>query len=289
MVPTKERAPSSVYAEYRGYGILFDCGEGTQRQMNINRINRNQVKLICISHWHADHVAGLPGLLQTINSANTEQKIVILGPNETKNRVQQFMGATIFDDHLDIECIECDMNATTKSYETADFEIWTTPLVHSTPVIGFSFVEKDKRRVDNEKKSALGLKDGPHLAQLQQGQSVEVNGKMINPDEVTFIEKGKKITYITDTLFCPNAITLAEGSDLLICESTYGREHAEKAEQYKHMTSSQAAQIASMSGSKKLVLTHFSQRYKQVDALLTEAKEIFVDTQAAYDFMKIKI
>lgn len=289
MVPTRERAPSSLFLLHEGTGILFDCGEGTQRQMNIAHINRNLVSIICVSHWHADHVAGLIGLLQTLNSKPEGHTVTIIGPVETQTRLNQLMKSTLYDDRLTLHFIECACQKPEMVYQTKDFELWAVALEHSTPVLGFSFREKDRRNIDVEKQKALGLPDSPLLHQLQNGLAVEFKGKKIKPEQVTYVKKGKIFSYITDTAFCPQAVDLAKESTLLVCESTYSRKHEDKAVEYKHMTSSQAAQIASMSQSEKLILTHFSQRYKDVQELVNEAREIFPETVAAYDFMTINL
>ncbi|MFW5747039.1 MAG: ribonuclease Z [Nanoarchaeota archaeon] len=294
MVPTKERNVSGLYLEYEGEGILFDCGEGTQRQMNIAGINRNRVKKIFISHWHADHIAGILGLIQTIGNKDNEVHLDIYGPKDTRRRMEHLLETSIFDQQLDIDVHEfcLDRNAPDPLVRICDmprYEVWAAPLEHGMPVLGFRFVEKDRRRMRLKELEKLGIPPGPIYARLQKGHDAEFEGKIIESDKVTTIVKGKRIAIVSDTAFCQSAIALAEESDVLVCESTYAANDEEKAHQYRHMTSQQAAQIASMAGTRKLLLTHFSQRYTQLDDLLADAKAVFPETELANDFKTVRI
>lgn len=289
MLPTKERNPSSVYVEYKGEGILFDCGEGTQRQMSIAGISRQKVKKILISHWHADHIAGLMGLIQTINNKEHESSVDIFGPKGTREKMDHLMKASVFDQSITLNIHEVYPSQPEKIYENDVYEIWATKLVHSTPVIGYAFVEKNRRRMKVKKLESLGLEPGPLYAKLQKGQDITHNGKKIHAEDVTTIVQGKKIVYITDTLFVPQAIDLAEEADLLICESTFSNDQEELAHQYKHMTARQAAQVGSMANVKKVILTHFSQRHQHIQELLEQAREAFDQVELANDFKKVKL
>lgn len=290
MVPTKERNVSSLYISHKGDGLLFDCGEGTQRQMNLAKLNRNDVKHIFLSHWHADHVAGTLGLIQTIANKERNVTLHIYGPTETKERMQHILSATIFDQALNIVIHEYSLiEEPHVLLETEDYYVYGISLSHGIPCMGFSFVEKDRRRIKVKEIEKLGIKPGPVLAQFQAGKNATVNGKVVKADDVTYIVRGKKCTYIPDTHFCQTAIDLAFGSDILICESTYTKQHEENAHKFNHLTSEQAGQIAAMSGSKRLVLTHLSQRYKNPADILDQAKDVFAETELGYDFMKINL
>ncbi|MCF7872496.1 ribonuclease Z [Candidatus Woesearchaeota archaeon] len=291
MVPTKDRNVQSIYLEYNGEGILIDCGEGTQRQMNIKGINRLKVKKILISHWHGDHVSGLIGLIQTIGNGNREEqsKLTIYGPLGTKKHMEHLLQSCIFDLNLDLEINELNIKQKNVIYENEDYMIEAAPLEHSTPCLGYSFIEKDRRNIQLAKAKKLGLREGPNLGKLQRGHSIKHEGKEITPDMVSTIKKGKKTTFILDTGLTENCYLLAENSDLLICESTLSIKLAEKAELRKHMTAQGAAQIASKAGTKKLILTHFSQRYTTLHDLEEEAKAVFPNTDLAFDFMKVKL
>lgn len=291
MVPTKERNVTSIYLEYNGEGILIDCGEGTQRQMNIANISRTKVKKILISHWHGDHVSGLLGLIQTVS--NNEQGVVIdiYGPKETKKRFSCLMDSTYFGNLNKITLNVYDLNITklTKFYENDQYYLEAIPLDHNVPTLGFNFVEKDRRKIKVAAVQEIGIPEGPILGKLQEGKSILFKGKKYESDELTFVVQGKKVSFVMDTSYTKNAISLAQDADLLICESSYMDQHTEKGEQYKHLTANQAALIAQNANAKKLVLTHFSQRYTDLSPLQQEARDIFPETSAGYDFMKIKL
>jgi ribonuclease Z len=290
MVPTKDRNVQGIYVEYNGEGILFDCGEGSQRQMNIAGINRNKVRKIFISHWHGDHVSGLIGLLQTIANNENPEKITIFGPIETKERLAHLFRSISFESKkLDVEVKELDPKGVELAYENQDYCVECTYLDHKIRCLGYSIIEKDRLRINMAKAKKIGLKEGPLIGKLQQGKTVEFHGKKITPEEIATVQKGKKLSIVMDTQPCKNAYDLAREADLLICESAYAADLEEKAMEYKHMTTRQAALIATNAQVKRLVITHFSQRYKSVKQLDEEIKTFFPESECAYDFMKIKL
>lgn len=289
MVPTKDRNVQGIYLEYKGEGILIDCGEGTQRQMNIAGKNRLKVKKVLISHWHGDHVSGLIGLIQTIGNQENKDKLVIYGPPGTKEHMNHLLNSCIFDLSIDLEVNELNIKNVAVIYENEDYMIEAAPLDHSTPCLGYSFIEKERRKINLAKAKKLGLAQGPDLGKLQQGHKIIFKEKEITPDEVSIIVPAKKTTFILDTTPNQNCEDLAQGSELIISEATYCSELKEKAKDFKHMTAEDAAMIANNAGANQLILTHFSQRYKSLEPIRKEATEIFPNTKLAYDFMKIKM
>jgi len=291
MVPTKERNVTSMHLQYKGEGILLDCGEGTQRQMNIAGIKRTSVTKILISHWHGDHVSGIIGLLQTVGNEAEPPHIKIFGPRETKARVQHMLQTCIFDNKVDLEVHELNPGKmeVVPFFETEDYALECARLDHNVPCIGYSFVEKERLNIDVEKQKKLGVRDGPWLRKIKKGEEIEYKGKKITPADMTYNVPQKKITYIADTEACAEATLLAQGADIMISESAFASSLQEKAEMRKHMCASEAALIASQADAKKLILTHFSQRYKTVEELEEEAKIHFPETVAAFDFMKVKL
>ncbi|MEM4336749.1 MAG: MBL fold metallo-hydrolase, partial [Candidatus Woesearchaeota archaeon] len=174
-------------------------------------------------------------------------------------------------------------------FSNTDYKIETAQMKHAVPTLGFAFVELPKRKMNLTEIKKLGIPQGPLWGKLQAGMAVNYKGKVVKPEEVTKLTNPKKISYITDTLICDNAFKLALDSDLLICEATFVSEKEEKAEDHMHMTAQQAALIANRTNSKKLVLTHFSARYKTTEEIEKEAKTYFDNTLCAYDFMKIRL
>ncbi len=295
MVPTKERNVTGIFLSYDTYGLLFDCGEGTQRQMNIAGINRNKVTHVLISHWHGDHVSGLIGLIQTLGNQNAQnedrKKLVIFGPRETEKRIEHLLQTCIFDNKLMMQVHEINPKKNEKMVvlDKEEFYIEAAALDHGIPCLGYRFIEKDVRKIDMKKASAIGLTEGPLIGKIQKGIDVQLGGKTITPDMVSTIKRGKKIGIVLDTGLCPGASLVAEDADLLICEASYSSAIEEKAENNKHLTAKQAALLASNSNSKKLILTHISQRYKTPGEVLEDARDVYENVEVAYDFMKVKL
>lgn len=290
MVPTKERNVQAFYIEYKGEGILIDCGEGTQRQLNIMGKSRNKIKKILITHWHGDHVGGIAGLLHTLSNSEYKERLMIYGPEGTKKRLNHLMLAVDIPKNISIEVEELNPKGKLiKFFENDEYELLCIDMKHTTECLAYSFIEKDKVRIDMNKAQKLGIKEGPKAGELKRGKSVKIRNKVVKPEDVLYKIKGKKVTFIPDTIWNNNTIKIAENSDIIISESTYCENEKEKAEEYSHLTCEQAARIAQISNSKKLILVHFSQRYKELTEMLEEAKIIFPNTELGFDFMKIRL
>jgi ribonuclease Z len=286
MVPTKERNQSGIFISYKTQGILIDCGEGTQRQFKLANIPITKITKILISHWHSDHTLGLPGLIQSLGASEYTKKLEIYGPKGTKSHFDHMSKAFVMDRKIDMEIFEIEKG---KFFENKDFILESYVLNHGIETLGYNFIEKDKRKIILSKAKKVGLKEGPLLGKLQDGKEISLKGKRISPDDVSKIVKGKKVSIISDTSPCKSCNELSKDADLLICESTYSSKLEEKSESYKHMTSKDAALIANKNNVKKLILTHFSARYKSTLELNEDARNYFDNTVCAYDLMKIKI
>lgn len=286
MVPTKERNQTAVFISYGAHGILIDCGEGTQRQFKLAGIPITKVTKLLITHWHGDHVLGIPGLIQTLAASEYKKTLEIYGPKNTKKHFKLMLETFIFDKSIDMKIQEIDKG---KFFENEEYSLECLPLKHGIMTLGYNFIEKDKLKIDMRKVRKFRLPQGPLLGKLQSNEVVVWKGKKIKPEEVTYVKKGKKVTLIADTLLCDNCYKLAKNADLLICEATYSSKLKNKSMEYEHMTAMDAAFIANKANVKKLVLTHFSARYKTTDELENEARNIFNNTICAYDFMKIRL
>ncbi|MFH1637664.1 MAG: ribonuclease Z [Candidatus Woesearchaeota archaeon] len=287
MVPTKERNHSAILLTYKAENILVDCGEGTQRQFRIAGISPMKVTRLLITHWHGDHVLGIPGLIQTLGANGYSKALEVYGPRGTPVFIERMLRAFVLQEKVQVKVHE--ITGEGKFLETEDFYIEAYGLEHTSPCLGYRFVEKDKLRINMEKLSKLGLKPGPILKHLQRGKDIEWKGKNIKAEDVTSVKKGKKVAIATDTLYCSNLVKLAKDTDLFISEATLEKDMADKAIVTKHMTSVQAAEAAKKAKAKKLVLTHFSQRYRSVSKLKKEAREVFKQAECAEDFMRIKL
>lgn len=286
MVPTKERNHSAVFIRYKSEGILLDCGEGTQRQMKLAGIALPDVTKIFLSHWHGDHVLGLPGLLQSLSASGYEKVLKIWGPKGSKKRIEKMMEAFVFEINFEIEVNELLSGI---CLDTLDFYIEAEELDHGIPTFGFRFVEKDRRRIKVSEVKKLGIPEGPLLGDLQKGKNVEFKGKKILAKDVTYVVAGKTLAFIWDTILCENCYKLAKDADLLVCEAAYASALEDKAIERKHLTAQQAGLIASKSEVKRLILTHFSARYKDITELTEDVKTVFPEAECAYDFLKLTL
>jgi len=284
MQPTKDRNHVGILLNYKNENLLFDCGENIQRQLRKIKFKPAKITRIFISHWHGDHTLGLPGLLYSMAADQFAKKLYIYGPKGTKKNLQLLFQAFRNDKPIEHEVIE--INPKTKSIlDFSEFKIQALPLEHRTPTLGYAFIEKDKRRIKPKYTKIPGIL----LGKLQKNQSVTHHNKTITPQEATYLTLGKKITIIMDTRPCDNYLALAQNADLLISESTYLHEQQEKAEEHYHMTAKEAGMLANQAQVKKLILLHFSPRYKDVSLFREEVQEVFKDVVCAEDFMKFSL
>lgn len=284
MHPTKERSLFSILLRHKSENILIDCGEGTQRQLRMADIPSTKITRIFLTHLHGDHINGLPGLLQNLQANQYDNQLQIYGPAGLRKLINHIHGITGFRINLKINEIKQGV-----IFRNKDFYAESKELEHTSKVYGYSFVESDKRRINLSYLKKFKLTKHILLGDLQKGRNIVYEGNKIKSKDATIRVKGKKLTIITDTKYCANALKLAKNSDLLICESTFSKDLKNKARDYKHLTTEDAANIAKKSKSKKLILTHFSQRYSDAGILTKEARKIFKNTFDAKDFMKIEI
>tara|TARA_Y100000310_G_scaffold327179_1_gene393138 strand:- start:113 stop:1009 length:897 start_codon:yes stop_codon:yes gene_type:complete len=287
MQPTKDRNHIGILLSYGKEKILFDCGENIQRQLRVAGLKPAKITKLFISHWHGDHVLGIPGLMSSMGADNSSSKLIIYGPKGTKKRIEYLRQAFQSKHMVEYELIEIiPTEKKAKSLEFNGFSVEVRNLAHGTDCLGYSFVEKDKIRI---KPKFVNKFPGPLLGKLQQGKNIEFKGKKIKSSEATYLVPGKKISIIMDTRPCGNFVKLAQDADLLISEATYLEEHKDKAEEYLHLTAKEAGMLANQANVKRLVLLHFSSRYKEVGLIRDEAQEVFKDVVCAEDLMKFKV
>ena len=287
-IPTARRNHPAMLLRYKSENILVDCGEGTQRQFRKAHINPCKITKLLITHWHADHVLGIPGLIQTMMLNGYNKKLEVYGPRGTKAKFEQYLDLFIHkENELDIVIKEINNEV---FFDNEEFCLEAAKMDHDCPAIAYSFTVKEKSRLDKEKLKELNIPNSPLVAELVEGKTIEINGKKINGKKLIYTEKARKITFIMDTRINENAIQLAENSDLLICESTYSKDEEEIASEHGHMTSIEAATIAKEAKVKALVLTHLSQRYEAIPkVILTEAKEVFKDVIIPEDLESVEL
>lgn len=285
MQPTKTRNHSGILLTYGRENILMDCGEGIQRQMRIAGVKPAKVTTLLISHWHGDHVFGIPGLMSSMGADKSDATLKIFGPPGTKKFLKSMLAGFAAKDIIAHTVVEVKKGV---FYETDDFVLEAQLLKHSVICVGYTFREKEKRKIDVAKMEKLGLQ-GPILGELQRGKDILWMGKKVKMKDVTYVVPGKKVSYIADTVVCEGAEKLARDCDLLISEGTHLDDIKEKAGKYMHLTVKEAALIASENNAKKLVITHLSQRYKSIAEIAEEARMYFDNAIVAEDFLRIQV
>ncbi|HEX8494442.1 MAG TPA: ribonuclease Z [Pyrinomonadaceae bacterium] len=295
-VPTRSRNVSSVALRLpqRAEVWLFDCGEATQHQLLRSAPKISQISRIFITHMHGDHVFGLMGLLATCGLAGHPTRIDVYGPEGLEDYVRASVRYTHtgFSYPLEVHTIEPGM-----IYEDEELVVSCLPLKHRIPAFGFRVTEKDRPgRFDVERATALGIPAGPLYGRLKRGEQVTLaDGRTVNGAELCGpTEEGRKIVYCTDTIFSENAIELARDADLLIHEATYVEQDEALARRGQHSTARMAARVAAAARVRKLIITHFSQRYApgndvEPDDLLAEARAVFPETEMARDFLTVEV
>lgn len=286
MVPTSDRNHSALLLNYKAEHILIDCGEGTQRQLRKAKFSAAKLTKILISHWHGDHVFGLPGLIQTLIANGFTKELEVYGPKGTKKFFDLMLKAFIIKGNM-IKLTIKEIGEG-KFFENEDFILEAHKLEHGH-CLGYNFIEKDRRKVLISKLKKYKLTTNPILRELQQGKDIIWNGKKIKVNDVTSLIKGRKISIVSDT--GPNKVIakMCKDATLMISESTYAQDLQKLANERNHLTSQQAATYAKQAKVKNLVITHFSQRYSNVKDLLKEARKIFKKTEAASDFLRISL
>ncbi|MFH8080995.1 MAG: ribonuclease Z [Candidatus Aenigmatarchaeota archaeon] len=289
-IPTLDRNHPAIVLEHYTKTrevLLFDCGEGTQKQLMKAGISFMQISKIFITHWHADHFAGLIPMIQTMNLEKRKKPLMIFGP-EAEKFMSNILDLGYFGVRFPIEARNVDFegNAITKIDEADDYEIYATPAYHTVPAVAYCFKEKDKWNIDEEKLEKLGLKRGAWLRKLKKDGKYVFKDRTVTLEEVGYLKKGLKIVYTGDTRPHKNIANIAKEADLLIHDGTFLEEDV--AGKY-HSDVKKAAEIAKMAGVKRLVLTHISRRYTDTTELEEQAKKVFPDTIVARDMMKLTL
>ena len=289
--PHLERPPSAFLVQLDADSILIDCGEATQYRLLEYKIKHTRIRHILISHLHGDHYFGLIGLLSSLSLGHRTEPLTLVGPPGLAEiiTVQFKYSQTVLS--YPLHFIETRPTEHQLIVEHPRFTIETIPLSHRVPCHGFLIREKvTKRKLIKEKIPANF--PIPYLKKLADGFDVsdELTGELYAVDEWTLpASKPRALAYCSDTAYLPSIIPLIQGVDLLYHEATFDQSHAERAAQTFHSTAQQAAQIAHDAEAKKLVIGHFSSRYKTVDHLLTEAVEIFPATVLAKEGMVVSL
>lgn len=278
--PTRFRNHGAYLFRWNDEGLLFDPGEGTQRQFIFANIAPTCVTRIFVSHFHGDHCLGLGSMLMRLNLDKVTHPIHCYYPASGKKYFDRLRYGTIY--HELITVIEHPVTAPGLVHDDGHFRIEATYLEHGVENIGWRISEPDERKFDRAKLEAQGVR-GPLVKELHEKGQIQVGDKIVRLDDVSWIRRGESIAVVIDTRPCQNAIDIARGARVLLCESTYLQEEQELAQKHFHLTAKQAATIAKEAGAEELILTHFSARYQNLKPFETEAREVFPNTHAADD------
>jgi len=288
-IPTLQRGLSAVAIRRKAELLLFDCGEGTQRQMVQAGVGFHRKAKVFVTHMHGDHVLGLPGLLQTMSLLDRTKKLEIYGPQGIEAFVEAINQTVRFSLTFPVQVSEVEEGLIC---EEKEYQVYAAPSDHMNHSLAYALVEKPRPgRFNTEKARELGVPAGPLWSKLQGGSSVKLpSGRIVKPEMVLGPPRpGRKIVYSGDTRQSENIVRLAEGADLLIHEATFDDELKERAVEDGHSTPSMAAETAKKAGVKQLVLTHVSARYKDAKLLLEQARKTFVNTELAEDFLRLEL
>jgi ribonuclease Z len=292
MMPLPGRALTSVLLRREGDLYLFDCGEGTQVSLRRLNLRWKKITAIFISHAHADHVTGLPGILMLSSQVDRDEPLYIVGPP----RIREFVEAMrrILEMYINYKIEIVEVTDSREIFKGKGFKVRTLPLDHTRLCMAYTFEEDERPGVFYpDKAEAAGVPRGPLWSDLQAGSPVELpDGRLVHPREVMGAErKGRKFSFVTDTVPVPGIAEFVSDSDLFICEGMFDESLAESAAEKKHLMAAQAAAIARDARARSMGLIHYSPRYTNRDLkiLLEEARRIFPSTFLTRDGLEVPI
>lgn len=281
MMPLPYRWLTSLMLRYNGKSILIDCGEGTQVAMKEKGWSPKPIDIICFTHYHADHISGLPGMLLTMGNAERTEPLILIGPKGL-TRVVSALRVIAPELPFEIKCRE--IEETQQTFEFDGFFIDAFRVQHNVTCYGYSVrvPRSGKFSVEKAKENNIPM---PYWSRLQKGESIAVDDKMFTPDMVLGdARKGLKVTYCTDTRPVPSIAENATEADLFICEGMYGEEDKlNKAKEHKHMMFAEAATLAKEANVKELWLTHYSPALTRPEEFIPMVREIFPNTYPGKD------
>ncbi|MFN8648117.1 MAG: ribonuclease Z [Gemmatimonadales bacterium] len=293
--PTLDRNVSSLALAREGETLLFDCGEGTQRQMMRYGVSFT-FRDIFFTHWHSDHLLGVIGLLRTLGllnifgGAERQEGLTLYGPRGARRVLSHALEVGIERVKFPVEIVELAVGDTVKR---PDYDIVTFPTEHRADTIGYALVEHIRLgRFNPEKARALGIPEGPLWGKIHKGETISLpDGRRVAPEELVGQPRaGRKVVISGDTRPVPALRDAAKGADLLVHEATFSQEDAARARETGHSTAQEAATIAREAGVKRLVLTHISPRYsREAPELVAEARAVFPETLIARDGMELEV
>lgn len=286
-VPSRTRNHNGYLLLWDGEGFLFDPGEGTQRQMLFAGVAASSITRLCVTHFHGDHCLGVPGIVQRLSLDGVNHAVTAHYPASGRELFDRLRHASVFHETADV--VESPIESDGLVARGAFGELVARRLDHPVECFGYRLVEPDGRRMLPGLLAQRGI-GGPDVGRLQRAGSIDIAGRRTDLDEVSEARRGQRFAFVMDTRLCDNVFALAEGVDLLVIESTFLARDAQLAQQYGHLTTAQAARVAAECGVRRLVLTHFSQRYDDPAAFREEAAEHFGgDVVVASDLSRVAV
>lgn len=286
--PTVRRNVSGLFIQREGESLLFDCGEGTQRQM-MRFATGFAMNHIFLTHMHADHFLGLTGLLRTMGLQGRTDPMTVYGPTGAEGLISSAIKVGVERSKFEIEVKELSVG---DAVDFDGFQVRAFEVRHGIRSTGYALVEEDRPgRFDLDRALELGIPEGPLFGKLHRGESVEVDGRTISPEELVGEPRpGRTVVYTGDTLPGPWTVEVALNANLLIHEATFGDDEADRARETRHSTAAQAAQVALEAGVKRLYLTHVSARYSDDPRPLeAEARAVFPGAIIAHDGLSVEL
>lgn len=284
--PTRYRNHNGYLLRWDGDGVLFDPGEGTQRQMTLAGVSAASVTRICITHFHGDHCLGLPGMIMRVAIDQGQLPIPVHYPASGQQYFDRLRHASAGQEEVPVE--EHPVDTPGVVYVGDRYTLSCAPLRHRIDALGWRVQEPDGRRMVPERLATFGV-SGPDVGRLKAAAQLDVEGRMVRLEDVSEPRPGQSFAFVMDTSWCDGAIELAQDVDLLVCESTFLSADQHVATKYGHLTARDAGRLAATARARRLVLTHFSQRYSDIEAFVDEAHEEFDDVIAASDFDRIPV
>lgn len=282
--PTRKRSHGAYLFRWNEEGLLFDPGEGTQRQFIFANIAPTCVNKIFISHFHGDHCLGVGSMLMRLNLDKVKHTIHCYYPESGKKNFKYLRYGCLYHENINVVEHPIKKNGVVSFGEK--FIIEAKFLSHGVDTIGWRVTERDRIKYKRELLKKHKIK-GPDVGKLEKEGKIVIDGKVTSLKEVSFIRKGDSIAVVLDSKKCSQAVDISKGAKLLLCESTFLEKEKRLSKKYMHMTAKDAANIAKDAGVEKLVLTHFSARYTDARMFVKEACEIFENVEAAEDFKRI--
>ncbi len=286
--PSKVRNVTSLAIQLPGEVVMFDCGEGTQRQLMRSSVSFMKIKRIFISHLHADHFLGLPGLIQSMSLNGRKDPLAIYGPEGMRKNVDSMLSLGYFRSGFDVRTEDLKPGS---SLDFGSHSIRCVEADHSIPSLAYCLEERRRPGRFNLKKAVkLSIPEGPLFRRLQEGRSVRVGTRTIAPEQVLGPARpGRKIVYTGDTKPSKDIVRLAKGADVLIHDCTLDSSHAAMASEFGHSTAAEAAAVAKAARVRNLFLVHISPRYENHNVLEKEAKNVFRDSKVANDLDEFSV